>query len=165
MFHRLILSDIEKKTNPLFSIRDYLLESFIRGVPLSKKELKEKKLDTRWLWGVGAGIFSIGAAAFLLLAHKNKHRDEDRAMGIDDRTSLRCKLLSDKITSLHLRIEHSTDESERKALVQLLREAKLLRTQLINESSLPLQVRIVIEKLNEAEAALENSLFPFEDSE
>ena len=132
---------------------------------MSKKELRERKLDTRWLWGVGAGIFSLGATAFFLVSHKNKHREEERARGIDHRTEIRCQLLRDQIKDISSRIDSSRDETERMEKAQLLGQAKLKLTQLINERSLPICIMVTLEKIHEAEAELDNALYSQEDSD
>lgn len=127
---------------------------------MSKREIQEKKLDTRVVWGVVfSGIAVLGTASWLLVRHKNK-KVHERAEELEVRTSLRLTYLERRHYELTERHNSSTDEAEKSALQELLSQNSELRQRISSERSLPIDARLALEQANEALAELEHSIHP-----
>ncbi|OGD60921.1 hypothetical protein A3A71_03395 [Candidatus Berkelbacteria bacterium RIFCSPLOWO2_01_FULL_50_28] len=125
---------------------------------MSKRELKSKKLDTKLLWGVGAGLAAIGAVSWLLVRHKGKGKEQARSIELDVRTDLRAKILHERITGLEGQLSESVDPEKKIALSELIGQARSQIAQLEDERKLPLAMRLILEGLHEAAAEMEDSL-------
>lgn len=135
----------------------------LRGAPLSKREIRTRKLDTRVLWGVGTGLAAIGAISWFLVRHKSKHKAEERLAELETRTDIRCQILSERIDGFQRRINESHDLDERCVLAELIGQASANLAQIQQERILPSEMRLLLEGMSEAGAEMEESLSQHED--
>lgn len=129
---------------------------------MSKREIKKKKLDQRILFGVVTSVSIVGALGWLLVRHKQKS-DEERLEEIDARHEARMVLLTRKIDELEHRLESEKDKKTRKILQELIDQSKKLQQTYQAETELPLKVRLVLEKVREADAEIEDRLVELEE--
>ncbi|MDO8282562.1 MAG: hypothetical protein Q7U10_08085 [Thermodesulfovibrionia bacterium] len=129
---------------------------------MSKREIETKKLNTKALWGIGAGLAALGAASWLLVRHKGKQKEQGRATELDVRSDLRSRILREWIVSLEARLLRSEAANERDILAELIRQARAKLAQLDYERQLPLSLRLTLEKIHEAEAEMEEAMIQHE---
>ena len=125
---------------------------------MSKKEMETKLLNTKALWGIGAGLAALGAVSWLLVRHKGKQKDQGRATELNVRSDLRTKILGERVKSLEAQLLRAEVVGERDALTELIKQARSKLAQLDFERQLPLPLRLTLEKLHEAEAEMEEAM-------
>ncbi|MEK7535071.1 MAG: hypothetical protein AAB563_01570 [Patescibacteria group bacterium] len=125
---------------------------------MSKKEIETKKLNTKALWGIGAGLVALGAASWFLVRHKGKQKEHERAKELDFRSDLRVKILNENITLLEAQLRRSECIGEKEALVELIRQARAKVVQLEDERKLPMPIRLILERTHEAEAEMDEAM-------
>lgn len=124
---------------------------------MSKRELKEKKLDTKILWGVVA-TGSLAVAGWLLVRHKVKKKEDERAEELEARTDSRLVSIGERIQQLTTQLQQTDDVTARDSIAELIGQAKLYGQLLESERKLPLKLRLAWEEIHEAEAHLEQRL-------
>ena len=120
--------------------------------------METKLLNTKALWGIGAGLAALGAVSWLLVRHKGKQKDQGRATELNVRSDLRTKILGERVKSLEAQLLRAEVVGEREALTELIKQARSKLAQLDFERQLPLPLRLTLEKIHEAEAEMEEAM-------